>query len=177
MDDPDYPPSKSRRKENDPSRSPVESPPDELAPGSDREGAERRRNSWTMQDSPQHAYPRSRSLSGSESPDELARDTDSYWESRGHGRSPSPEMSVQRERDERDYRDNYDNEFRGVDHIDHERTQPERSPTPVARPPPPKPEKLNYKEKFLLRGHLRGVSAVRFSPDSSMIASGGMYWV
>lgn len=53
----------------------------------------------------------------------------------------------------------------------------DRSPTPVPPPPPPpapKPDRLNYKEKYLLRGHLRGISAVRFSPDASMIASGGM---
>jgi COMPASS component SWD3 len=54
----------------------------------------------------------------------------------------------------------------------------DRSPTPVpppAPPPPPKPEKLTYQQKFLLRGHLRGVSAVKFSPDSTMIATGGMF--
>ncbi|RAH73361.1 WD40 repeat domain-containing protein [Aspergillus aculeatinus CBS 121060] len=52
---------------------------------------------------------------------------------------------------------------------------PDRSPTPVSQPPlpPPKPDKVEYRAKFLLRGHLRGVSAVRFSPDASMIASGG----
>lgn len=47
----------------------------------------------------------------------------------------------------------------------------DRSPTPV---PPSKPDRVNYKQKYLLRGHLRGVSAVRFSPDATMLASAGM---
>ena len=52
-----------------------------------------------------------------------------------------------------------------------------RSPVqPVAEKPAPpsKPETLNYKEKYVLKAHLRGVSTVQFSPDCSMIASGGM---
>lgn len=53
----------------------------------------------------------------------------------------------------------------------------DRSPTPMPSVEAPlKPERLNYKEKFVLRGHLRGVSAVQFSPDCSMIASGSMYF-
>lgn len=53
----------------------------------------------------------------------------------------------------------------------------DRSSTPVPSVEAPvKPERLNYKEKFVLRGHLRGVSAVQFSPDCSMIASGSMYF-
>ncbi|KAL2012056.1 hypothetical protein VTN00DRAFT_4774 [Thermoascus crustaceus] len=49
----------------------------------------------------------------------------------------------------------------------------ERTPTPPPPPPPPKPERLNYKLRSILKGHLRGVSQVKFSPDGSMIASGG----
>ena len=178
MDDPDRLPSEPHGTENDPSRSPVRSPSEEPAGGSDQEGVRRRRKSWTMQESPQHPYSRSRSRSGSGSRGDLAMDTDSYWESRDHGRSPSRDMSVQREGHEREYRDDdSDDEFRSHDRTNNEHDQPYRSPSPVGRPPPPKPEKLNYKEKFLLRGHLRGVSAVRFSPDSSMIASGGIYCV
>lgn len=45
------------------------------------------------------------------------------------------------------------------------------SPAPVMAP---KPERLNYKEKFFIKAHVRGVSAVKFSPDGSMICSGGM---
>jgi hypothetical protein len=47
-------------------------------------------------------------------------------------------------------------------------------PTNATTPPPSKPESLNYKEKYVLKAHLRGVSTVQFSPDCSMIASGGM---
>lgn len=36
---------------------------------------------------------------------------------------------------------------------------------------PPQPLWRNYKEKFVLKGHQRGVSCVKFSPDGSMIAS------
>lgn len=60
--------------------------------------------------------------------------------------------------------------------VDREETTPIPAEMPVSPPPPPKPERLFYREKFLLRGHLRGVSAVQFSPDGSMIASGGMSW-
>ncbi len=42
-----------------------------------------------------------------------------------------------------------------------------RRRTPPARPP----LKLNYKQKFILRGHKKGVSQVRFSPDGHWIAS------
>jgi len=49
----------------------------------------------------------------------------------------------------------------------------ERTPTPQPPPPPPKPERLNYKLRSVLKGHLRGVSQVKFSPDGRMIASGG----
>ncbi|KAI9925132.1 WD domain protein [Aspergillus wentii] len=75
--------------------SPIESSSDELAAGSDHE-AERRRASWSIQKvyPPKRPYPRSRSFSGSESPDELAVDADVYWRSRNRGRSPSHEGSA-----------------------------------------------------------------------------------
>ena len=72
-----------------------------------------------------------------------------------------------------------------AEHLDHSETTPMppvASPPMLMPPPPPpppqqplKPEQINYREKYLLRGHLRGVSAVQFSRDGSMIASGGMY--
>ena len=38
-------------------------------------------------------------------------------------------------------------------------------------PPTHKPLKLNYKQKYILEGHKKGVSQVRFSPDGRWIAS------
>lgn len=77
------------------------------------------------------------------------------------------------EREEDD--DDEGDEIRQAEDVDRSQPTPIPAATPVPPPPPPKPERLNYKEKFLLRGHLRGVSAVQFSPDGSMIASGGMF--
>ncbi|GIC88272.1 WD40 repeat domain-containing protein [Aspergillus udagawae] len=159
--------------------SPIDSSSDELAALSDHE-EQRRRVSWTAQKvyPPKRPYRRTRSFSGSESPDELAVDADVYWRSRNRGRSPShSETSAQEPLSER-YQDDElgadEEESTGDAEVDQEYS--DRSPTPVpprAPPPPPKPEKLTYQQKFLLRGHLRGVSAVKFSPDSTMIASGG----
>ncbi|RHZ57930.1 WD40 repeat domain-containing protein [Aspergillus thermomutatus] len=159
--------------------SPIDSSSDELAAASDHD-EQRRRVSWTAQKvyPPKRPYRRTRSFSGSESPDELAVDADVYWRSRNRGRSPShSETSAQEQSPER-YQDDElevdEEESAGSAEVDQEYS--DRSPTPVpppAPPPPPKPEKLTYQQKFLLRGHLRGVSAVRFSPDSTMIASGG----
>lgn len=177
MDDPDNPPPEGRGPENDPVQSPMASPADEPAADSDREGPDHRRTSYDMKEDspPERPYPRSRSLSGSRSLEELGVDSDAYWRRNRDGdRSPSRDVSVRGEDDREPYREDFADEFRPCDE-DREVAQADRSPTPVA-PPPPKPETLNYKEKFLLKGHLRGVSAVKFSPDSSMIASGGMYW-
>ncbi|TAQ84979.1 hypothetical protein B7494_g6687 [Chlorociboria aeruginascens] len=41
----------------------------------------------------------------------------------------------------------------------------------VPSPPVHKPLKLNYKPKFILKGHRKGVAQVRFSPDGRWIAS------
>lgn len=55
---------------------------------------------------------------------------------------------------------------------DAERPVQRRTPSPPPPPPPPpKPERLYYRETLVLRGHQRGVAAVQFSPDGSMIAS------
>ena len=183
--------SKRRRLDRSPSRengyiqSPVESSSDELAAGSDHDEAERRRASWSLQKAlpPKRPNTRLRSFSGSESPDELAVDADVYWRSRNRGRSSSPSdvsaagPSSEHYQDEEEVdADLDDNESPGEGDAEPEQAYSDRSPTPVPPPPPPpppKPDKINYRQKFLLRGHLRGVSTVRFSPDSSMIASGG----
>ena len=195
--------------------SPVESSSDELAAGSDHDEAERRRASWSIQKAypPQRPYRRSRSFSGSESPDELAVDAKEYWSARNRGRSPSSPSEPSAEPSSERYLDHDHDEAEeeeedvapepGLDpEIDPEQEDGgaegdveetataadgdvavdqsfgERSPTPVPQPPPPppKPDKVTYHQKYLLRGHIRGVSAVRFSPDSSMIASGGGFY-
>ncbi|KAF7588735.1 WD domain protein [Aspergillus hancockii] len=182
--------SKRRRLDRSPSRengyiqSPVESSSDELAAGSDHDEAERRRASWSAQKiyPPQRPNTRLRSLSGSESPDELAVDADVYWRSRNRGRTSSPSevsagpLSEHYQDEEEADGDVDDNETAGEGDVEPEQPYSDRSPTPVPPPPPPpppKPDKVDYQQKFILRGHLRGVSAVRFSPDSSMIATGG----
>ncbi|KAE8148061.1 WD40-repeat-containing domain protein [Aspergillus avenaceus] len=183
--------SKRRRLDRSPSpengyiQSPVESSSDELAAGSDHDEAERRRASWNLQKAypPKRPNTRLRSFSGSESPDELAVDADVYWRSRNRGPSSSPSevsagpTSEQYPDDEEADGDVDDSETAAAEDAEADPPFPDRSPTPVPPPPPPppppKPDKVNYHQKFLLRGHLRGVSTVRFSPDASKIASGG----
>lgn len=166
-------------------QSPLESSSDELATGSDHDEAERRRTSFTIQKNltPQRPNHQKRRYRESESSDELAVDAGEYWRSsRSHQRSPSP---INRPADTNSHAEHsHDESDRLSDRIgnrDNEHTGArddgsDRSPTPVppAALPPPKPEHLDYREKFVLRGHIRGISAVQFSPDCSMIASAGM---
>lgn len=170
-------PSFNRRPEDDHVQSPVESSSDELAAASDYEDRERRRSSYVHP--PQRPQPRTRNYSDSESTDELAMDADVYW-SRNR-RSPSQDESLPDDGEDdyrdADYVDEYRSEYRSEDEKDGRDRAIEgsdRSPTPVPPPPPPQPEKLNYKQKFLLKGHTRGVSAVQFSKDGSKIASAGI---
>jgi COMPASS component SWD3 len=46
-----------------------------------------------------------------------------------------------------------------------------RSRSPQVTPPPPKPTQLHYKQSLILRGHKKGVTSVKFSPDGRWIAS------
>ncbi|KAL4911070.1 hypothetical protein BDW74DRAFT_142376 [Aspergillus multicolor] len=189
-------PSKRRRLTPSPPpiSSPIETSSDELAAGSDHD-QERRRVSLTAYP-PKRPYPRSRSFSSSESPDELAMDADDYWRSSTRRRNASPWARSEDENEADDGEDDIEDDKQGKDNDnmndednetetngdrdmdemdaagDEAETYSDRSPTPVP-PPPPKPDYVDYRQKFLLRGHLRGVSAVRFSPDASMIASGG----
>ncbi|KAJ5779149.1 hypothetical protein N7457_006869 [Penicillium paradoxum] len=163
-------------------QSPSESSSDELAAGSDHDEAERRRASWTLQKgfTPQRPQKSGRHYSESESPDELAVDAGEYWRSsrtRNRHRSPSPITRASSHDEESQRGSDELPEDNSVDSDEDQAREAEdwsnRSATPVAPPLPPKPEHLNYKEKFVMRGHLRGVSAVQFSPDCSMIASAG----
>ncbi|CAG7947251.1 unnamed protein product [Penicillium nalgiovense] len=163
-------------------QSPAESSSDELAAGSDHDEAERRRASWTLQKgiTPLRPQKTGRLYSDSESPDELAVDADEYWRSsrkRNHRRSPSP---IARPSIHDDLSQGGSDDLAGDDVTGSDENRAsdadnwtDRSATPLAPPPPPKPEHLNYKEKFVMHGHLRGVSTVQFSPDCSMIASAG----
>jgi len=178
--------SRSRRRGSR-TESAVESPLDESAPGSDHE-AKRRRTSWSQRDfTSEHASPNKRHYEESDGQNELGAGEDEYWRGSRSRRSPSPinrptpseHMHEDRSPDESD---DLSEDRLGRDDEKHRSTREDmsdRSTTPVqpaaAEPPPPsKPESLNYKEKYVLKAHLRGVSTVQFSPDCSMIASGGM---
>ncbi|KAJ5987971.1 hypothetical protein N7481_003181 [Penicillium waksmanii] len=181
---------RSRRRETR-DQSPVESSADELAAGSDREETKRRRTSWSHQKNftPQRASPNKRQYDESDSPGEVAGDADEYWHDSHSGsrrRSPSPidrPTPIERSHEDRspDESDALSEDRREREEHNHHSSRDDisnRSSTPVppanATPPPaPKPESLNYKEKYVLKAHLRGVSTVQFSPDCSMIASGG----
>ncbi|KAJ5700015.1 hypothetical protein N7536_003028 [Penicillium majusculum] len=163
-------------------QSPAESSSDELAAGSDHDEAERRRASWTMQKgfTPLRPKKSGRLYSESESPDELAVDADEYWRSsrmRNRRRSASPinRTTIHDDHSQGGSDDHVEGDVTGSDENQAADADDwsDRSATPVAAPPPPKPEHLDYKEKFVMRGHLRGVSAVQFSPDCTMIASAG----
>lgn len=55
--------------------------------------------------------------------------------------------------------------------LDIETRSPSRSETPLPPPPPPRPTKVDYKIKYVLRGHKAGIAQARISPDGTMIAS------
>lgn len=166
-------------------RSPTESSSDELAAGSEHEEAERRRTSWNTQKNftPLRPNPKERRLSESESTDELAVDAEEYWRSsRKRRRTPSPNE------DRSSHRGHSQNESDALsddrvnvadqDHAERDALS-DRSATPVPGAHlPPKPETVDYRQKFVFKGHIRGLAAVQFSPDGSMVASAGMspFW-
>ncbi|KAJ5627396.1 hypothetical protein N7528_004823 [Penicillium herquei] len=169
---------RSRRRED--RQSPTESSTDELAAGSDREEAQNRRASWNAHKdfTPRRSSHQDRPASESESPDELT--AGEYWRrSPRNSRSLSPiDRSADRSRSRsrsqsrlsEDRLSTADDENVPIRDDISDRSS---TPLPSVAPSPPKPEHLDYREKFVLQGHIRGVSAVQFSPDCSMIASGG----
>lgn len=163
---------------------------DELAATSDYE-LERRRTSWSAKKAiaNRRQYKnQSHSPNGSDSPDELSMDADGPWKRNTREQSPSKDESVESdhhaENEETDMKAEESGDFTPANddtnntesndaHSPEQFEQPPSEPAPP--PPPPKPDRVNYVQKHLLKGHLRGVSAVRFSPDQTMIASGGTF--
>ena len=121
------------------------SSPDELAASSDHEGVNIRRASRVGTRNSQD--PRQRSFNDSEaedSPDELAiHSVNRAW--RVRSRTESLVASVQDE--------------------------VTRTPAPASPLPLPKKPPMRYKNTLVLRGHRKGVAAVKISPDGQYIAS------
>lgn len=171
---------RTRRRESR-DETPVKSSSDELAAGPGVDETKLRRGSWTKQKSftPKRPKHHERQYRESESSDELAVDADEYWRGSRNRRSPSPinRHADSSSNDQSHGGSDEDRMSNGDEALAPAREDmSDRSSTPVPSVEAPlKPVQLNYKEKFVLRGHLRGVAAVQFSPDCSMIASGGMY--
>jgi COMPASS component SWD3 len=164
---------------------------DEHAATSD-DAMEHRRASWSAKKTtpPRRQYnPQSKSPGGSDTAeDELAMNGDAFWNRNAREQSPAkkaPTPLAEMNGDDAQSGDKMDAEpltpaliepNGDADSRAISVEQPERIPTPepVPPPPPPKPDHVNYVQKHVLKGHLRGVSAVKFSPDRTMIASGGM---
>lgn len=153
MEDSDLDHSRSpqRRRVNggDDGDTPRYSSPDELAASSDREVPYPQRNtSNPKRDSSEQNCRRRYEDSDSEgSPDELDHTVHTFY--RGDGWSRSQRQSR-----------------------DDSATAESSIQTPVpSTPPRRKPAYVPYKQKMVLRGHRRGVAAVRFSPDGRSIAS------
>ena len=141
-----------RRRVNSKGNTPRYSSPDELAASSDHEASyatyAARNTSNPKRDSGEQNLRRSYDDSGSEgSPDELDHTIHTFYrgESWNRSRRESREKSTTDERS-----------------IATSRT---------GTPPMIKPLYVRYKQKMVLKGHRRGVAAVRFSPDGLLIAS------
>ncbi|KAH8705562.1 WD repeat protein [Talaromyces proteolyticus] len=163
---------------------------DELAATPDYDMEERRRASWSAKKAianRRQYKPEPNSPSVSDSPDELSMDADVFWgrntrEQSPAKKAPTPPVQIEEEETElavkmaiepltpapAESSADLESRARSVE-------EPERIATPEPAPPPtpPKPDHVNYVQKYILKGHLRGVSAVKFSPDRTMLASGG----
>ena len=67
--------------------------------------------------------------------------------------------------------DDLDHQYRARNRSRSSSRASSHSSTRAPSPPKHKPLKLSYKQKFILKGHKKGVSQVRFSPDGRWIAS------
>ncbi len=136
---------KRRRVEQSYDRTSGYSSPDELAASSDHERINMRGASRVGTRDAQD--PRQRSFDDSdteESPDELAIHTvNRAW--RARSRTDSTTTSV----------------------LD----EPIRTPIPASPPPLPEKPPMHYKPRLVLKGHKKGVAAVKISPDGQYIAS------
>lgn len=158
--------SPKRRRLDDPyDLSHGDSSPDELGTNSDFETQPSRKHDWTSRHrdslpSRPRGYDDSPVQDPSESADELGDHVHTFWRQRRSRSQSQPRQNMSEESPEQS--------GEGTPIETSRRSPIQRPPAP---PPPPKPTRLNYKQKFVLKGHKRGVAAVKFSPDGSMIAS------
>jgi COMPASS component SWD3 len=146
---------KRRRVDSDYEHPSRRSSPDELAADHDYDSASAR---LTGRNSRRDSEPRRRSYEESdESPDEL--DHTFFRESRGRRRSRSRRRSTSESLQSQ----------RSLTESEEKIDQEQCTPTPT--PPPPKKIVVGYKPTLVLRGHQKGVSQVKFSPDGKWIAS------
>ena len=98
-----------------------------------------------------------------------------YRSSKLGGRRDSGDLRRSRDSERSDdelekaYRDR--SRSRSSSRADTPRSSHSHSPLDPPSPPHHRPLRINYKQKFILRGHRKGVAQVRFSPDGRWIAS------
>ena len=149
----DHSRSPKRRRVNGNGDHPRYSSPDELAASSDHEASysypyHSRNTSNPKRDSGENLPRRSYDDSDpDDSPDELDHTVHTFYRGESDGRSSR--------------------QSRDKSPIDERELEIARLITPPRR----RPAYVRYKQKMVLKGHRRGVAAVRFSPDGRMIAS------